>query len=154
MITHSQFQPAWWLPGTHAQTLWASLVRRPVEIELSLERLTLPDGDFIDLAWTKGKSDKIVILLHGLEGSINSSYARGMLAAIDKKGWCGVFLHFRGCSGEHNLKDFSYHSGETGDFRFLVETLRKRHPEATLCAVGYSLGGNELLKYLVEYKDY
>jgi predicted alpha/beta-fold hydrolase len=153
MITSSQFKPACWLPGTHAQTLWPSLIRRPVGIELTTERLTLPDSDFIDLAWTKGNSDKIVIVLHGLEGSIDSSYARGMLAAIHKKGWRGVFMHFRGCSGEHNLMDRSYHSGETGDLRFLVETLRKRHPDATLVAVGYSLGGNALLKYLGEYKD-
>ena len=128
-------------------------MRRPVKIELTAERLTLPDGDFIDLAWTKANSDKIVIVLHGLEGSIDSSYARGMLAAINQKGWRGVFMHFRGCSGEHNLEDRSYHSGETGDFRFLVDTLRKRHPEATLSAVGYSLGGNALLKYLGEYED-
>jgi len=153
MITHSQFKPAWWLPGAHAQTLWPNQMRRPVDIELTTERLTLPDDDFIDLAWTKNNTNKIVIVLHGLEGSIDSSYARGMLAAINKKGWRGVFMHFRGCSGEHNLKDRSYHSGETGDLRFLVETLRERHPETTLSAVGYSLGGNALLKYLGEYKD-
>ena len=153
MITSSQFKPAWWLPGTHAQTLWPSLIRQPVEIELTKERLMLPDSDFLDLAWTKSNSDKIVIVLHGLEGSIDSSYARGMLAAIDSKGWRGVFMHFRGCSGEHNFEDRGYHSGETGDLRFLVETLRKRHPKSTLCAVGYSLGGNALLKYLGEYKD-
>ncbi len=149
----SQFKPAWWLPGAHAQTIWPSLLRTLVEIETREERLTLADGDFIDLAWTRGNSNKIVIVLHGLAGSIDSSYARGMLAAISKKGWRGVFMHFRGCSGEHNLKDRSYHSGETGDLRFLVDTLRKRHPEATLSAVGYSLGGNALLKYLGEYKD-
>jgi len=153
MTTSSQFKPAWWLPGTHAQTLWPSLVRRPVEIKLSLERLTLPDGDFIDLAWTKGNTNKIVILLHGLEGSTDSSYARGMLATIDEKGWRGILMQFRGCSGEHNLKDRSYHSGETGDLRFLIETLRKRYPHSILCAVGFSLGGNALLKYLGEYKD-
>lgn len=155
MITHSQFKPAWWLPGTHAQTLWPSLIRRPVKVELTTERLTLPDGDFIDLAWTIGNADinKIVIVLHGLEGSIDSSYARGMLAAIAKKGWCGIFMHFRGCSGEINLKDRSYHSGETGDLRFLVETLRERHPAAILTAVGYSLGGNALLKYLGEFQN-
>jgi len=153
MITHSQFRPAWWLPGTHAQTLWPSLMRRPVDIELTTERLTLPDEDFIDLAWTKGYSDKIVIVLHGLEGSIDSSYARGILAAIGKHGWHGVLMQFRGCSGEHNLKDRSYHSGETGDLRYLIETLRKRYPHSILCAVGFSLGGNALLKYLGEYKD-
>lgn len=153
MITHSQFKPAWWLPGTHAQTLWPSLMRRPVDIELTTERLTLPDDDFIDLAWTKSNSNKIVIVLHGLEGSIDSSYARGILAAIGKHGWHGVLMQFRGCSGEHNLKDRSYHSGETGDLRYLIETLRKRYPHSILCAVGFSLGGNALLKYLGEYKD-
>ena len=153
MIISSQFKPAWWLPGAHAQTLWPDLMRRPVKIELTTERLTLTDGDFIELASTKAHSDKIVIVLHGLEGSLRSSYARGILAAIDKKGWRGVFMHFRGCSGEHNLKDISYHSGETGDLRFLIETIRERYPEARLSAVGYSLGGNVLLKYLGEYKD-
>lgn len=153
MISSSQFKPAWWLPGAHAQTLWPSLVRRPVEIELRSERLILPDNDFIDLAWTKQNSDHIVIVLHGLEGSIDSSYTRGILAAIDKQGWRGVLMQFRGCSGAHNLKDRSYHSGETGDLRFLVKTLRERHPNSTLCAVGYSLGGNALLKYLGEYKN-
>jgi len=153
MISSGQFRPAWWLPAAHAQTLWPSLMRRSVEIELRPERLNLPDGDFIDLAWTKQNSDHIVIVLHGLEGTIDSSYVRGILAAIDKQGWRGVLMQFRGCSGEHNLKDRSYHSGETGDFRFLVKTLRERHPESILCAVGYSLGGNALLKYLGEYKD-
>ena len=153
MMTSSQFKPAWWLPGTHAQTLWPGIMRRPVEIELTTERLTLPDGDFIDLAWTKGNSDKIVVVLHGLEGSIDSSYTRGILVAIDKKGWRGVLMHFRGCSGYYNLKDRSYHSGETGDLRYLIETLRERHPQSSLCAVGYSLGGNVLLKYLGEYQD-
>ncbi len=153
MISSGQFKPAWWLPGAHAQTLWPSLVRRPVEIELWFERLILPDDDFIDLAWTKKNSDHIVIVLHGLEGSIDSNYARGILDAIDKQGWRGILMQFRGCSGEHNLKDRSYHSGETGDLRFLVKTLRERHPKSTLCAVGYSVGGNALLKYLGEYKD-
>lgn len=153
IISSGQFKPAWWLKGGHAQTLWPSLVRPHIKLELKSERLTLPDDDFVDLAWTKQDSDKIVIILHGLEGSIDSSYARGMLAAVDKKNWQGVFMHFRGCSGEHNLKDHSYHSGETGDLKFLIETLRKRYPEATLSAVGYSIGGNVLLKYLGETKD-
>lgn len=153
MITSSQFKPAWWLPGTHAQTLWPSLMRRPVEVELTTERLTLPDADFIDLVWTKGDSEKIVIVLHGLEGSIDSSYSKGILSAIKEKGWSVVLMHFRGCSGEHNLKDRGYHSGETCDLRFIIETLKKRHPKSTLCAVGYSLGGNVLLKYLGEYQD-
>ncbi len=153
IIASSEFKSAWWLANKHGQTLWPSLLRRRVQIELNSERLTLPDGDFVDLAWTRQKSDNIVIILHGLEGSIDSSYARGVLSAIQAKGWQGVLMHFRGCSGVHNLKDHSYHSGETGDLRFLIQTLRSRHPQAKLAAVGYSIGGNVLLKYLGETKN-
>jgi uncharacterized protein len=153
MIISSQFKPAWWLPGGHVQTIWGSQIKRPLLADLCPEKLTLPDDDFIDLVWIKGNSEKIVIVLHGLEGSIDSSYSKGILSAIAKKGWGAVLMHFRGCSGEHNLKDRGYHSGETADLRFLIETLKKRHPTSTLCAIGYSLGGNVLLKYLGEYKN-
>jgi len=150
MITVSRFRPAWWLRGAHAQTIWPGLMRRTSPIKLVRERLELPDEDFIDLAWTARGSGPIVIVLHGLEGSLHSHYVPGMLSALDNHGWRAVLMHFRGCSGEHNRKARSYHSGESGDLRFLVETLVARHPQAPLAAVGFSLGGNVLLKYLGE----
>ncbi len=73
-----------------------------------------------------------------------------MLNAIHKNGWIGVLMHFRGCSDEPNRLDRSYHSGDTGDIRFSLNTLRQRHPQVPLFAIGYSLGGNALLKYLAE----
>lgn len=130
------------------QTLWARLVRYAPKIKLRRERLELPDGDFIDLDWTKNKSGPIVIVLHGLEGSSSSPYARGILKAIDTRGWRGVVMHFRGCSGEPNRLPRSYHSGDTDDLAYFVETLRQREPRAHLAVIGYSLGGNVLLKWL------
>jgi predicted alpha/beta-fold hydrolase len=62
-------------------------------------------------------------------------------------------MHFRGCSGRSNRKPHSYHSGETGDARFVIEWLRTRFPQSALSAVGYSLGGNMLLKLQAEYAD-
>lgn len=142
------FKPAWWCRGPHGQTLWARLVRRPPHVALWRERLELPDGDFIDLDWTKKSSGPIVIVLHGLEGSSDSPYARGLLRAIERRGWRGVVMHFRGCSGEPNRLARSYHSGDTGDLDFLVTTLLRREPHAPLATVGFSLGGNVLLKWL------
>jgi len=142
------FKPAWWCRGPHAQTLWARLVRRAPRVALRRERLELPDGDFIDLDWTTHGGGPIVIVLHGLEGSSDSPYARGILRAIDSRGWRGVVMHFRGCSGEPNRLPRSYHSGDTGDLVYLVETLRRREPRTPLATVGYSLGGNVLLKWL------
>jgi len=144
------FNPAWWLRNTHAQTLWPYLFQKKHQLQLAWERLELPDGDFIDLCWTGQQSDIIVIIIHGLEGSIDSHYARGVIPAIHEHGWRSVFMHFRGCSGEHNRLARSYHSGDTGDIEYLIDTLHRRHPGTHLFAVGYSLGGNALLKYLGE----
>ena len=146
----SAFRPAWWLPGPHAQTLWPVLFHRPVRPALAPETLELPDGDFVDLLWTAPGSGPVVAILHGLEGGIHSHYAPGMLAAIHAAGWQAVFMYFRGCSGRHNRLARSYHSGDTGDIGFLLDTLRARFPGARLAAVGFSLGGNALLKYLGE----
>ena len=144
------FKPAWWCRGPHMQTLWPYLFRRTPHVELRRERLELPDGDFLDLDWTDNIHGPIVIVLHGLEGSSDSKYARGLLKAVHEHGWRGVVMHFRGCSGEPNRLPRSYHSGETGDLAYVVDLLRQREPDAPLFVVGFSLGGNVLLKWLGE----
>lgn len=153
MIQTSDFRPAPWLRNPHLQTLWASLLRRRPDLQTRPERLELPDGDFVDLLWSGPAGAPVVIVLHGLEGSVRSRYAAGIMAAIVARGWRGVLMHFRGCSGVPNRLPRSYHSGDTGDIRYLVETLRAREPQTPLAAVGYSLGGNALLKYLGESGD-
>jgi predicted alpha/beta-fold hydrolase len=132
------------------QTLWPFLFRRQPRVELKRERTELPDGDFLDLDWTTNDDGPIVLVLHGLEGSSNSKYARGLLKAVHERGWRGVVMHFRGCSGEPNRLPRSYHSGETGDLAHIVDLLRRREPATPLFVVGFSLGGNVLLKWLGE----
>jgi uncharacterized protein len=153
MIIQSEFKAAWWLPGAHLQTIWPVVKKRHVPLALQRERIELPDGDFLDLDWIRGSScGPIVILLHGLEGSIHSAYAKGMLRVLQHQGYCPVFLHFRGCSGEPNRLPRAYHSGETADLAYVVNLLAQRYPGTPLAAVGYSLGGNALLKWLGETK--
>ena len=150
IVAAGGFTPAWWLPGPHLQTLWPALVRRPRPVRVTRERFELPDGDFVDLDRTGGGSGPIVVILHGLQGSSRSSYAHGLLGAFRRRGWRGVVMHFRGCSGEPNRLPRTYHSGETGDFGHVVRSLRERHPSTPVAAVGFSLGGNVLLKWLAE----
>ncbi|RJS91875.1 hydrolase [Salinisphaera sp. Q1T1-3] len=153
MLTTSQFKPAFWLTNPHAQTLFASQARPMPALEVERERVELDDGDFLDLSWLPdpGLSDDapIVVALHGLNGSLESKYARGLLRQCAAHGARGVLMHFRGAA-EPNRLARSYHSGETSDFAGLVDRLRQRYPCAPLAAVGYSLGGNVLLKYLGE----
>lgn len=150
-IEESTFQPAWWLRGPHRQTLYPVLARRHhPRVPTRRERLELPDGDFLDLDWGPGNDGPLVLILHGLEGSIRSHYARGLLSALARRGWRGVVMHFRSCSGEPNRLPRSYHSGETGDLDWVVRLLHRREPQTALTVVGYSLGGNVLLKWLGE----
>ena len=147
------FRPAWWCRGAHLQTLWPNRVRRRPEIALRRERLELPDGDFLDIDWTHGDRGPLVLVLHGLQGSSRSNYARGLLRAVAAHGWRGALMHFRGCSGEPNRLVRGYHSGETTDVAHVAEHLRRREPHTPMAAVGVSLGGNVLLKWLGEARD-
>ncbi|HCU90745.1 MAG TPA: hydrolase [Gammaproteobacteria bacterium] len=143
-----EFKAAWWLPGPHFPTLWAALARPRSSLRTQLERLELADGDFIDLRWTGSSAGPIVLVLHGLEGSPRSRYVGAILERIERRGWGGLLMLFRGCGGKPNRLNRSYHSGDTGDLEFLLSTLVKRYPTRPIMAIGYSLGGNVLLKYL------
>ena len=145
-------KPAWWLPGPHLQTLWNPLCRAPAQLQRERERLWLEDGDFLDLDW-HGRHDPkapLVLVLHGLTGSSNSLYVLGVQQALAARGWASVALNWRGCSGEPNLLPRGYHSGASEDLAETVRHLRAQRPMAPLYVVGYSLGGNVLLKYLGE----
>jgi uncharacterized protein len=146
------FKPAWWLPGAHLQTLWASFLRAPVKLARTRERLWLADGDFIDLDWHGPHTAEapLVLLLHGLTGSSRSHYILGQQQALAAQGWASVALNWRGCSGEPNLLPRGYHSGVSEDLAAVIQHLQAVRPLAPLYAVGYSLGGNVLLKYLGE----
>lgn len=153
MIIDSDFKAAWWLANSHGQTLYPTLTRRiqaPVDL---IERIELPDGDFIDLAWALNglSSDApLVILLHGLGGSVQSTYAAGLMHAFNRSGWRALLMHFRGASAEPNRLARAYHSGDTGDLNYLLNCLAEREPQTKKAIVGVSLGGNVLLKWLGE----
>ncbi|HEX9628200.1 MAG TPA: hydrolase [Acidiferrobacterales bacterium] len=144
----------WWCRNAHLQTVWSTLFRRAPRIAWRRERVELPDGDFLDLDWAGGDAGRpAVLILHGLEGSAASPYVRGLTAALAARGLGAVVMHFRGCSGEPNRLARSYHSGDTGDIDFIVHRLRANAPARALGVVGYSLGGNALLKWLGETGD-
>ena len=141
-----------WLPGGHAQTLWP-LLRKGKLPGYRRCRWESPDQDFIDLDWIDGATTApLVVLFHGLEGSSRSHYARALMRAVASRGWQGVVVHFRGCSGEANRLPRAYHSGDSAEVDWL---LRRLHQETAgpLFAAGVSLGANCLLKWLGEQGD-
>ncbi|MCS3454822.1 putative alpha/beta-fold hydrolase [Aeromonas sp. BIGb0405] len=150
MLTESHFRAPWWARNPHLQTILPKwLRRRPVRYVA--ERFELPDGDFVDLAWSGPISTDnrpLLVLFHGLEGSVESHYARGMLQHLQQRGEEAVLMHFRGCSGEPNRLLSAYHSGAIEDALALLAELARRFPGKPLLAVGYSLGGNMLVNLL------
>ena len=150
MLINTTFKPAWWLNNAHLQTLYPALIRKTLSPELRRERLITPDNDFIDIDWCGEGSQPLIILLHGLTGSSQSVYIKGLQRTLLQQGFRSVALNFRGCSGELNYSARCYHSGETEDIHFLYQTLRQREPDTLFAAVGFSLGGNVLLKWLGE----
>jgi predicted alpha/beta-fold hydrolase len=118
---------------------------------MRVERISTPDGDYVHLYHHDvGAGGPRLLLLHGLEGSVNSHYVRGIVSEAAARGWSTTLLAFRGCGPELNTAPRLYHSGETADLRQVVELLIGRAPDADLFLTGVSLGGNVLLKYLGE----
>jgi uncharacterized protein len=162
-VIASRFTAPGWLRNAHAQTMlpvapWAW----PSRPRLRRETLELPDGDVTAVDWIVDGDQlpdaaPLLVILHGLEGSAESSYARMLMEAVFDRGWRSCVLHFRDCGDYRNRLPRRYHAGETNDLRhFLKEIQTQREASGNpgpVLAVGYSLGGNVLLKYLGESKS-
>jgi len=144
----SPYRAPWWLPGGHLQTIVASLSPVP-RVAYARERWDTPDGDFVDVDWAgDADSPRRLALFHGLEGSSGSHYARALAAHASSQGWRIAVPHFRGCSGTLNRLPRAYHSGDSDEADWMLRRLASAG--RPLYAIGVSLGGNVLLKWLGE----
>ena len=150
MNPSSPYRAPWWLRGGHAQTLYGVLFAH-AKVAWRRERWDTPDGDFVDVDRLAGAHGApLVVLFHGLEGGSGSHYAGGFARSIERRGWRGAVAHFRGCSGEPNRLPRAYHSGDAEEIGWILRRFGAERGSAPLFAVGVSLGGNALLKWLGE----
>jgi hypothetical protein len=136
----------------HFQTVFPTLFRRIKGVEWRREKIRTQDGDFIDLDWQLSGCARLVLLCHGLEGSSDTHYMKGMARACIDAGWDVLAYNFRGCSGTPNLLARSYHSGSTDDLALVIKHALAVCNYQTLALAGFSLGGNQVLKYLGEQR--
>lgn len=144
----SNYRAPWWLTNAHAHTIYPSTTRKVEGVSYQRERLELPDGDFLDLDWSRVGGQRIVVVTHGLEGSSERSYVLGMVRAFNRRGWDAVAMNFRGCSGEPNRLLRFYHSGVSEDLGAVLTHIQALGIYAGAAAVGFSLGGNVALKLI------
>lgn len=149
------YRTPWWLSNPHAQTVVGKFLRPRPRLPLSLEWWETPDGDRLQVGFgpDPGRDAPVVLVLHGLEGNLDRSYVRLTLDALGRRGALPVALNFRGCGGPPNRRPRFYHSGDTTDPGFVLEGLAERFPGRPLGAIGFSLGGNMLLRWLGERRE-
>ena len=134
----------------HFSTIMPALVRKVKSLPWHSERINTPDDDFLDLDWHIRDHQRLVILCHGLEGNSRRPYMLGMANAFAQEGWSVLSWNYRGCSGEMNRQHRFYHSGATDDLEVIINHTLQKHSFETIALVGFSLGGNIVLKYLGE----
>jgi len=153
VVARSNYTAPLLCSNPHVQTIIPTVFRKVRGVSYQRERIATPDGDFIDLDWAEVGSKRLAILLQGLEGDSGRPYMMGMVRALNRNDWDALAMNFRGCSGEPNLKLRMYHSGETEDLHTVISHVAASGMYDELALVGFSLGGNAILKYLGEQGD-
>lgn len=149
-VVESSYRAPLFFGNRHLQTVTPALFRKVNDVSYTRRRIDLPDGDFLDLDFSCVSASRAVIVTHGLEGSADAAYVRGMVRAFNRRGWDAIALNLRGCSGEANRKAATYHSGKTEDLDAVVEYAFDTCNYRELSLVGFSLGANLSLKYAGE----
>lgn len=144
--------PAWWAPGPHLPTIFASTLRKMPMPPTTRVQWRTPDGDTLTIERIRGRLDAPrIVVFHGLEGGTRSAYARRLLHAARQRGWWADLVLWRTCDGRAvNDVARAYHSGVSDDAGFALERIHAEDPERPTMLHGTSLGGNVLLKWLGE----
>lgn len=144
-VLSSEYSPPLPFKNGHFNTVYSSLFRRVKPLAFQRKRIETPDDDFLDIDVLENGSKKIVVLCHGLEGSSASKYIQAAARLLSKNGYAVAAMNYRFCSGEINRQLITYHSGRTEDLHTVITHLLPDYEAMYL--VGFSLGGNLVLKY-------
>ncbi len=154
-LVSSTYKPPFIFRNGFVSTVYSGLARKVHGVNQERERITLSDGDFLDLDWnySQKSTNKLIILLHGLEGDAQRPYMLGASKVFNHNNYDVVCVNFRSCSGEENLKYRSYHSGATEDLEDVIQHIISTKKYSEIYLNGFSLGGNVILKYLGEERS-
>lgn len=143
------------LTNGHLSTIASSLLPKSQVIisQIQRERLVTLDNDFVELDWLRRNSQNLILFFHGLEGSSRQPYILRTMKGLMGEDFDLCSFNFRSCSGVKNRTARLYHSGDTEDVKLLIQNILKEKKYKSLYLVGFSMGGNIILKYLSEVTD-
>src|ERR1700730_3242426 len=152
------FKPHPLLHSAHAMTMAPVFWRRTFSLLPAEDRLFQVDPQSRLLAhchWQPRKPTDVpvIAIVHGLEGSSESNYARGIAETAFKRGYHAIRVNQRNCGGTEALTPTLYNSGMSADYRALCEELANGDGFKEIFLVGYSMGGNLVLKMGGEYRE-
>ena len=150
VVSKSSYSCPWWLRNAHAATIVPSLIRKVESPLYSRERIITPDQDFLDLDWLEKGNRELIIISHGLEGSSNRTYIRGLAQLALKRKIDVLAWNCRSCSGEMNNLPRFYHHGDSEDLSTVIEHVLVTRSHESIYLVGFSMGGSMTAKYLGE----
>ena len=149
------FRARRWLSGGHRQTLAAFFMQRRLQLSPAEERFIEVEPGVRVLCHCHWQSDRsnamTVIVVHGLEGSSESSYAVGIAAKGLAAGMNVVRMNQRNCGGTDRLAPTLYHSGRSQDVAEVAHALLAQEGLSRFVLAGFSMGGNLVLKLAGEW---
>lgn len=145
------FNNPWFLRGGHAQTVWPSFFRKvETRIQPKAWQTNTPDDDVLAGDFYEPEdAAAIAVICHGLEGHARRPYVLGMVQALTQAGFAVLAWNYRSCGGTMNKQARFYHSGATDDLQAVINQL-PGDANWPVYLVGFSLGGNLVLRYLGE----
>jgi predicted alpha/beta-fold hydrolase len=144
-VITNDYKPPLFFKNRHINTIYSSLFRKTKLPSFKRKRIETLDDDFLDIDLIENGSKKIAILCHGLEGSSDSKYIQATSKLLSLNGYSVAAMNYRFCSGEINRQLVTYHSGKTDDLHVVINYVLPNYDSIYL--VGFSLGGNLILKY-------
>lgn len=148
-----EYSHNWYSHNKHLATIIPSMTRRIEGVDYLRERITLPDGDFLDLDWMKGDSNRLLIITHGLEGNSDKHYVKGLARVFFKRGWDVLSWNCRSCSGEMNAAPKLYHHGDILDIGEVLKHVKRKNHYNRIGFAGYSMGGVINTKFIGQSGD-
>lgn len=136
-----EYQQNWYSFNKHLATIVPSTFRKVTGFEYQREQMLLSDGDFLDLDWVKNNAKRLIVITHGLEGSSDKQYVKGLAVHFANNGWDVLAWNCRSCSGEMNIAPKLYHHGDIDDISEVLKHISVQNNYKEIGLAGYSMGG-------------